>query len=409
MVDVDLNAVKDLVQKSIDLERLELGCERQTQVCKRQSPDFAPLLLGHSQAFFGQSKENREYKLGESVLSGGTSGENLVPELNDYPHYCLAEQIASPKVMLYEALWEILGWARVPSDTQLSVRPNLHWFPGTCFGLNYKTSEEGTVWFSEHIGIDQALDIDWDNVEKSGEVARVVEHLTFFKENIPEGVNISCPIAAGPLSIADSILGQDIWMLFYDQPEKVKLLISNISDMIIKLLKLFKGILGDPLESSWIGPLHMACGGVKLGDDSIVMMSPEMHKEFVLPSIERICSVFSGGYWHSCGHFPEHLKVINSSEKITVVNLGEPEVWNMPDTVTRIFESGQLYYGGWARLPNESLEEYLRRGVDICGPERNRAILFAMGEKFGIKSGHWPNATQTMDLWHRLQDEIYPV
>ena len=90
-------------------------------------------------------------------------------------------------------------------------------------------------------------------------------------------------------------------------------------------------------------------------------------------------------------------------KEISVFNFGEPKFWDMPQAVGQIQQSGKIYYGGWERSAGEPIEEYLRRGVEIAGPERNRAILYAMGE------GPWPEAAKTMDMWHRLQDEIYPL
>ena len=402
---VDLHAIKGLIEEAVDLEQIEIGRRRQEHVGNGQSPDYAPLLLGYSRPFLENSRHNREYKLGEHVIAGGVS----VHEIEDYPHYGLAEQIASPEVMLYEALWELLGWARTPSDTQLSVRPNLTWALPTCFGMKYEVSEEGTVWFTDLISIDRAIDVDIDEIEKLGEMPRVLDHLHFFHENVPEGVRVSCPMAVGPLSQADVILGADIWLLFHDQPEKVRRLLDKITDAITKLLKMQKKIVGEPVECMWTGPFFMSNGGIKIGNDSVVMLSPDMFRESVIPSIVNLCKSFSGGYHHCCDYFPEHLKVVNETPEITTVNMGEPEKWNLLQTVQEMHQNGKLYYGGWPRHPGEPIEAYLRRGVELCGAERNRAILFAMGERFAEKgSDLWPEPMETMDLWHRIQDEMFP-
>jgi len=402
---VDLNAVKGLIEESIDFKQIEVGLNRQKLVGKRQSPDYAPLLLGGSRPFLKDSKTNREYKLGEHVIAGGVR----VPEIENYSHHGLAEQIASPKVMLYEALWELLGWARTCSDTQLSVRPNLAWAIPTCFGMKYEISDEGSVWFPDTISIDSALDVDIDEVEKLGEMPRVFDHLYFLHENAPEGVRISCPIAVGPLSQVDTIIGQDIWTLFYDQPDKIYALLLKITAVITKLLKLQKKIVCEPIDCMWTGPLFMSNGGVKIGNDSVVMLSPDMFREYIVPNIAELCRTFSGGYHHCCGYFPEHLKVVNEMPGITTLNMGEPEKWDLPQVVNEIYQNGKLYYGGWARYPGESIDVYLRRGVELCGPERNRAILFAMGESFADKGNDsWPEPAETMNLWHEIQDEMFP-
>lgn len=405
MNDVDVNAIKGFMEEAVDLRRIEIGRTRQELVGHGQRPDYAPLLLGYSRPFLTGSGGNREYKLGEHVIAGGEP----VPEIDDYPHHGLAEQIASPAVMLYEGLWELLGWARTRSDTQLTLRPNLTWFLPTCFGLKYEVSDEGTVWFPEPLSIDAALDVDIDDIHERGETRRVLEHLHFLRENLPEGVHISCPTAVGPLSHADMLLGIDIWVLFYDEPDKMRRLLEKITQATARLLKLQKQIVGEPMDSMWTGCLFMSNGGVKIGNDSMVMMSPDMLGEFVMPAIADLCQCFSGGYHHCCGYFPDHLAVVNQTAEVTTVNMGEPEMWDLPQVVDELHRHGKLYYGGWPRRPGEAIEDYLRRGVELCGPERNRAILFAMGEKFADKgSDPWPEPKQTMDLWHALQDEMFP-
>jgi hypothetical protein len=405
MNNIDLSAIKGLVREAVDLPRIETGRKRQRLVGEGQTPDYAPLLLGYSRPFLENSEDNREHKLGEHLMVGGVR----VPEIEDYPHYGLAEQIASPEVMLYEALWEVLGQARTHSDAQLSVRPSLVWALPTCFGMKWEVFDDGTVWFPDPMSIDSALDVDIDEVEKLGEMPRVLEYLHFFRENVPRGIKVCCPMVTGPLLEANNILGQDIWLLFYEQPEKLCRLLARLTDVIAKLLKLQKEIVGEPMDCMWTGPLFMSNGGVKIGNDSVVMLSPEMFRKYVAPEIAELCRAFSGGYHHSCGHFPKQLKVVNEMPEVTTVNMGQPSKWDLPQTVHELHRSGKLYYGGWPRRSGEAIDAYLRRGVELCGPERNRAILFAMGERFAEKgSDPWPEPRETMDLWHRIQDEVFP-
>ncbi len=398
MMALDLHVVRSLVEEAIDLNRLRRGHQRQQRIAERKVPDYAPLLLGHTENTIGNSKDNRSYKLGDHVLCGGYH----VPELENYPHVHLARQVIDPEAMLYEALWELLSWARTPSDAQLSVRPNLVCILPTCFGMKYHLNDEGAAWFSERITIDQALDTDLDDIQNLGDIPLVLEHLQYFKENLPDGVEIECPLAVGPLTLADCILGESIWISFYENPEKLHRLIEHITDAIIRLLALYKQVIGESIGTLRTGPLYLSSGGVKVSNDSMVMLSPEMFGDFIRPANCKLYKAFCGGYHHSCGYYPDHLDVLCQTQDLTVINFGQPELWDMPDAVNRIFQSGKFYYGGWQRLPGEPIEEYLRRGVELCGPQRNRAILFAKGP------GPWPDPVQTMDLWYYLQDTVYP-
>jgi hypothetical protein len=398
MTKLDLNAIKGLVAQAIVPERIDRGRRRQQLVAQRKMPDYAPLLLGHIHDFVGDSKDNRSYKLGDHFMRGGTP----TPEIEDYPHVNSVQQIASPKAMLYEALWEVLSWARTPSDAQLSVRPNLAFILPTCFGMKYQVNDEGGAWFTNQLTIDQALDTDLDNIDNLGDVPRVLEHLNFFKDNVPEGIEISCPIAVGPLSQIDYIIGESIWTAFHDSPEKLHRLIDKVTDAMIMLLKLYKETLGQPIETLHTGPLYLSPGGIKVSNDSLVMLSPVMFKEFIQPAMDKLYKTFSGGYHHSCGYYPDHLDILCKTQSLSTINFGQPELWDMPDAVDRIYQSGKFYYGPWHRKPDESIEDYLQRGVELCGPQRNRAILFAKGD------GPWPDPAKIMDIWHRLQDQMLP-
>lgn len=398
MPKVDLRTIKTLVQEAIDFDRLEPGRKRQELISRGQSPDYAPLILGHCQPFVGNCKENRTFIMGDHLLAGGTP----VPEIEDYPHYGLAEQMASPEVMLYEGLWELLSWVRSYSDAQLSLRPRMAGMLPSCLGLDYKVTEDGTGWYSRHISLDEALAVDTSDLQHFPAVQKTLEHIRFFRENLPEGVKVSCPVAVGPLNNADRILGINMWTEFFDHPQKMHALLEKITDLTIRLGTIYKQAAGEPLDMAWIGPLYMACGGLKFGNDSLVMLSPQMFQEFIMPRVVQICRAFSGGYHHSCGYYPKHLDLLCKLDELTVFNFGEPGLWDMPRAVERMHRSGKIYYGGWERLPGEPIEAYLRRGVEICGPQRNRAILYAKGP------GPWPQAARTLDMWYRLQDEIYP-
>jgi hypothetical protein len=400
MSNVPLQAVRDLVEQAVDLPRLQRARQRQDTVGRGESPDYAPLLLGHHVPFLGDLEEDRTFKLAENLLEGGTA----TPEMVNYPHYTYSEQLASPEVMLYELLWEVLSWARTPSDTLLGVRPSLAFLLPTCFGISYKITKEGTAWFPESLSLEAALDADVDDLARRGEVPRILEFLAYFRDNVPAGVQTCCPVAVGPITQTDVLLGTQIWTLFYDQPKKVRALIEKVTSAIIEVLRLCKDAIGEPMDSLSFGSLHLSCGGVKIGSDSMVMMSPDMFRDFVQPSIVKLCETFSGGLHHSCGYYPGHFDVLCETEGLTAINLGQPEMWNHDQVVSRCHENGMIYYGYWMRQPGQSMEEYLRRGVALCGPERNRAILFMKSSPPWQTA--WPEPAETMDLWHQLQDEM---
>ena len=223
-----------------------------------------------------------------------------------------------------------------------------------------------------------------------------MDHIQFFRENLPAEVHIALPVAVGPLNQIDAILGTSMWEKFYDAPEKMYALIDKVTDAIIEFRRLCQEAAQSGTDT-YIGPLYMPFDCAKIGNDALVMMSPTMFEEFVQPSTVKLCGAFDGGYHHSCGAYPDHLPLICNMPGIKIINFGEPRLWDMQKAVAQIHRSGKLYHGGWYREAGEPLEDYLRRGLAICGPDRNLAILFAMGD------GPWPPPMETMDMWHCLQ------
>ncbi len=401
MQDCDLSVVKALVADAVDVERRGVGLRRQHMVCEGKSPDYAPLCLGHVQRFVGDSGEDRTFKRGEHWLSGGAA----VPELAQYPHFPPAAQVASPDVMLYEALWDILSWARSESDAQLTVRPAMLCVLLTIFGTEFTMGDNGAGAITKTVTLREALDVDLDDLEAIPDVQRALEFIEFFMANVPEGVSVCCPMGIGPLTLVDSILGTDVWMTFYDEPDGIRELIEKATDATIRLVELFKKALGEPIDSTYIGPVHFLNCGIKIGSDSMVMMAPDMFEDFVKPSMAKLLSHFGGGYHHSCGLFPEHMKILLDTPGHSFINLGQPELWDMGEVIGQMSDAGVRYYGYWNRCEGESLESYLRRGAELVGPQRNRAILYAYGEG----KEPWADPREIMNMWHALQDEIYPA
>ena len=399
MSEVPLQVVIDLVREAIDPQRVAQGKERQTKVWLGQSPDYLPLLLGHTERFFEDFKEDRTWKMAEHELRGGV----VCKEMRDFPHYTFLEQQADPEKMLYEMLWEILSWARSGSDAVLSVRAYYLRTFESAFGMEVERSEESHAYVREFLPAEQVYDLEPGNVFERGMFPMAAACIEVMKERLPEGVHIFPGDTGGPLSLAEALRGNEIWYDFYDRPDDVRALIRRCTALCKEAAYWYKGKIGDPRHQTYHGSLFQAKGGVRVVGDSIVNISPEMHREFVIDGIEEIFAEFDGGWFHSCGYFPDHLDDLLAVPGMTAINFGNPEQWpDFEETVRRIIEAGKIYYGAWPRKPDEPMEDYLRRAVRAAGPERKGMIIFLQGD------GPFPEPQETMELWHRLQDEEFP-
>ena len=136
-------------------------------------------------------------------------------------------------------------------------------------------------------------------------------------------------------------------------------------------------------------------------DDPCVSISAEAHRSLVLPRIRRVFAEFGGGWYHSCGHYPHQIDNLLSAPEITAVNFGNPEQWpDFAEVVGRVVAAGKVYYGAIPVDSSEDLEPALRRVLSALGGRRRGLIVFLKG------NAPWPEPQATMDLWHRLQDEL---
>ena len=399
MSETPLSAVIDLVVQAIDHERLALGRERQAKVWLSQSPDYLPLLLGHTERFFEDFKEDRTWKMAEHELRGGV----VCPEMWDFPHYTFLEQQDDPEKMLYEMMWEILSWARSGSDAMLSVRPYYLRTFESALGIEVERTEELHAYVREFLPAEEVYDLDTGAIFEKGLFPKVVECIDLMKERLPDGVNIFPGNTSGPLSLAASLRGNDIWYDVYDRPEDMRALIKKCTKLCKDTAYWYKEKLGDPRDLTYHGSLFQAKGGVRVVGDPLVNVSPEMHREFVVDEIDDVFAEFDGGWFHSCGYYPDHLDDLLAAPAMTAINFGNPEQWpDFEETVREIIAAGKVYYGAWPRKPGEPMEDYLRRAVRVAGPERKGMIVFLQGD------GPFPEPQETMDLWHRLQDQEFP-
>lgn len=112
-----------------------------------------------------------------------------------------------------------------------------------------------------------------------------------------------------PIDVATEIVATEPFLLgMYDNPELVHRMLDLLADSI-----------GDVLEhqastvTNWIGyghdyPLPV---GVHLSDDDAAFLSPEVYREFAVPTIEKLGDRFGGVTLHCCMGYEQNLEVMS--------------------------------------------------------------------------------------------------
>jgi len=122
-----------------------------------------------------------------------------------------------------------------------------------------------------------------------------------YREYLPPWVRVVAPMPAGPFSTAMELRGSDILMDLLDHPDLCHQFISNCAQLQINVERRVREIVGTPLRGENISNFCIYGAGLRLGDDSMVNLSPDMILEFCVPAFAQVNRHFGGnGHIHFC-------------------------------------------------------------------------------------------------------------
>lgn len=182
--------------------------------------------------------------------------------------------------------------------------------------------------------IDEILDAGIPDLT-GGFGRQVFEMGEFFSEvfekypKIKKYVRIYHPDIQGPLDLAELLIGSDLFYLFYDEPEKVKALLTLMTETYKRFLNRWLTIVPqDPeINSHWGAFMHR--GQIVLRDDSAMNISPELYREFALPFDRELLQYYHGGVVHFCGRGDHYIDLLASVPELTGINMSQPELNDM--------------------------------------------------------------------------------
>jgi uroporphyrinogen-III decarboxylase len=121
------------------------------------------------------------------------------------------------------------------------------------------------------------------------------------------------------LTVAANLRGaSELFADFIEDPEYVKDLLAFVTDAVIARIQAWRKYLGQPIQQEAFG----------FADDSVMLLSREMYREFVLPCHRRLrealCTTATGGGIHLCGDSSRHFATIRDELGIRSFDTGFP-------------------------------------------------------------------------------------
>lgn len=368
---VDVDKILDLLE--FDANTIAKGKERQDAIWNNRESDYIPILIG---------------------------GE--VPKMGEYPEYNLKEQFYDKEKMLVEQLRTVIAQARGKGDSQLSLRANLGvGFVPTIFGLEELVFEDKMPWIQEHLSKNKILNFQFpDDITEAGLMPRAIEYIKFFREKLGDKAHVYLSDTQGPFDIAHLVRGDAIFTDVYDDADFVHHLLRLATRAYIECSKAMKAVNGEELNSGYHSTnLYMGNGGVRVCEDTSVLLSPPLIKEFVIPYLKEVLRPFGGGWVHFCGKNDHLLDMVIDVEEVRGINFGNPEMYNHEEVMRKLLERGKFYFGAWPKKKNESMDKYLKRILEPVKREKKGLIFTAAVEN----TEDWQNADSVISLWRSLQ------
>ena len=139
--------------------------------------------------------------------------------------------------------------------------------------------------------------------------ARVIETQQYYREQLSqypkchEAIKISQPDLQGPVDIAHLLIGSDIFLWPYDQPDLLHELLELVTETYIAFRRRIEDEVWDQAGEGAVYVHGAICSGkvIVKDDTGAVNLSPKMYAEFCKPYNDRILEEFGGGCIHYCG------------------------------------------------------------------------------------------------------------
>ncbi|GAB4116514.1 MAG: hypothetical protein Kow00103_12280 [Candidatus Caldatribacteriota bacterium] len=315
----------------------------------------------------------------------------------------MEEQFYDQEKMLYAHLEEILDCAPDIQEAVACIRPNF----GTIFipailGLSFQVPRNTFPWLTTHLSREEVKKITFPDLDNNIMMKRAIEYLKFFQQSVPSWIHIYLPDTQGPFDIAHTILGQDIFLALYDDPELVHNLLIFSTELYIEVTKRLKKVINEPMNCCYHGHalvrgIYMANGGTRISEDSATLLSPRHIDEYVIPYDEQALKAFGGGFVHYCGKHDYLLEAYLQIKEVRAVNLGDPQSYDFETTMGKFLAHNKVYFGLWPKEEREDINRYIKR-IKSKTEGGTRGLLLHFDESMFPEY----SSEKILELWHLL-------
>lgn len=158
----------------------------------------------------------------------------------------------------------------------------------------------------------------------AGLMPEMLSMMRYYRERLPDWVHLVSPMAGGAFSTSLELRGSDMLIEMVERPEACRRLIDLCTELHIDVEREFRRISGEP-DDVHVSSFGILATGFRSGDDSMVNLSPDMIRDFCIPTYRRTCDALPGrGHVHFCtlahSRFDHVFPVFAASDDVDVVS-----------------------------------------------------------------------------------------
>ena len=237
-------------------------------------------------------------------------------EGREYPLYPIGEALHDPSKMMVNQLLQgftsLYHLVDLKTDTPFCLRANMGvTLIASMFGAQIELRGNDLPWVRPLAGIDAIralLDAPVPDLDQ-GLLPRTLEHYAFYREMLAgypkcaAAFQLTLPDLQGPFDIAELLWGSDIFLALVDAPELVDAVLSKITDTLLAVYRCLQTHIREDIRPE---NQYQHATGVKgklliRSDTSVIMVSPPMYTDVILPHDVRLAQALGGVGLHFCG------------------------------------------------------------------------------------------------------------
>ena len=264
--------------------------------------------------------------------------------VSDFTPFPYSEAFYDPAKMMFNQLLERVALGVIlRDDSPLAIRSDHGIIQvGSLLGAKWQLTEDNYPWV-EHLESREQLELIASgqtpiDLEAGGIVGPSIQTLQFYHQVLAEyplcrkAIQISMPDLQGPMDTAHLLWGNDIFYAFYDEQELLSAVLDSVVSAMLALEKKYRPLTRDHMDPfGTTQHTYVVPGRLLIRDDTSIMVSSEIYKNFVRPYNSHILKEVGKGSIHLCGNAEHLIDAILDTSNLVGVDLSQPELMNIAD------------------------------------------------------------------------------